>query len=238
VRSLDAQISALEAQLSQAQTTLTRYENLFANGTIPKASLDQARTAAEVASNALKARTAERAIVQRQVVEGQVLAPTSGRVLAVMVTPGTVVLSGEPVATVAEENYVLRLRIPERHARHMKVGDKVRIDSQGMGDEEARVGSIVLVYPVIEDGRVVADAAVGGLGDYFVGERVRVWVAADSRQVVIVPERFLYSRSGVDFVRLKSGDSTLDVPVQRGLQHADGIEILSGIKAGDELVQP
>src|SRR5271166_1605338 len=41
---------------------------------------------------------AERAVIEQQLAEGDVLAPTSGRVLKVPVTPGTVVLPGEPVA--------------------------------------------------------------------------------------------------------------------------------------------
>ena len=124
MKSLDAQISGLEAQFAQAQTDLTRAEDLFSRGTIPKTNLDQARTAFNVASNTLKARTAERSVIQQQVTEGKVLAPTAGRVLKVPVTTGTVILPGETVATVAEQHFILRLRVPERHARFLKVGDQ------------------------------------------------------------------------------------------------------------------
>ena len=64
MKSLDAQISALEAQVAQAQTDFTRAEDLFSRGTVPKTTLDQARTAFNVASNMLKARTAERSVIQ------------------------------------------------------------------------------------------------------------------------------------------------------------------------------
>src|SRR5512146_1166574 len=67
MKSLDAQISALEAQVAQAQTDFTRAEDLFSRGTVPKTTLDQARTALNVASNMLKARTAERSVIQQQV---------------------------------------------------------------------------------------------------------------------------------------------------------------------------
>ena len=114
-------------------------EDLFSRGTIPKTTLDQARTAFNVASNTLKARTAERSVIQQQVTEGKVLAPTSGRVLKVPVTTGTVILAGETVATVAEQNFVLRLRVPERHARFLKAGDPVRIDGEESGQERRRI---------------------------------------------------------------------------------------------------
>src|ERR1035441_8629506 len=174
MKSLDAQIAGLEAQFAQAQTDLPRGEDLFSRGTIPKTRLDEARTAFNVASNALKSRTAERSVIQQQVTEGSVLAPASGRVLKVPVTTGTVIMTGETVASVAEQNFVLRLRVPERHARFLKVGDPVRIDGEELGKSGAQFGTIRLVYPQIEDGRVIADAVVAGLGDYFVNQRIRI----------------------------------------------------------------
>lgn len=243
MKSLDAQIAGLQAQLAQAQTDLTRAESLFARGTIPRTRLDTARTAFNVASNAMKSRTAERAVIQQQLTEGNVLAPAAGRVLKVPVTAGAVILPGETVASIAEQNFVLRLRVPERHARFLKADDTVRIDGRELGQAGAKFGKIRLVYPQIEDGRVVADAMVAGLGDYFVGERIRVWVSAGKRAAFVIPASFIITRFGVDYVKAQIGDGTYDVPVQRGRvlprpEMPDGIEILSGLKAGDKLVRP
>lgn len=244
MKSLDAQIAGLEAQLAQAQSDLTRAEELFGRGTIPKTRLDEARTAFNVATNAHRARTAEKAVVAQQLAEGAVLAPTPGRVLKVPVTAGTVVMSGEPVAMVAEQNFVLRLRVPERHARFLHAGDPVRIGREQPGATGSRFGNVRLVYPQIEDGRVVADAEVEGLGDYFVGERIRVWVSGGERTAFIVPSSFITTRSGVDYARVQAtGGDVTEVPVQRGREQPlrdekDGIEILSGLKPGDRLVRP
>ena len=162
LKSLDAQISGLQAQLDKARMDLAREQELFARGTAAKAALDTAQTAFDIATNSLKSRVAERSVVEQQVTEGKVFAPTAGRVLTVPVTTGTVIMAGEPVATIAEQNFVLRLRVPERHARFLKVGDPVRIDGEDLGKSGVQFGSIRLVYPQIEDGRVIADAAVAG----------------------------------------------------------------------------
>jgi len=244
MKSLDAQIAGLEAQLAQAQTDFTRAEELVGRGTIPRTRLDEARTAVNVATNAHRARTAEKAVVAQQLAEGAVLAPTSGRVLKVPVTTGTVVMPGEPVAMVAEQNFVLRLRVPERHARFLRVGNPVRLDGEPLGETGGRFGTIRLVYPQIEDGRVIADAEVAGLGDYFVGERIRVWVSGGDRTAFIVPSSFITTRFGIDYARVQSPDGTMiEVPVQRGRElprpeEKDGLEILSGLKPGDRLVRP
>lgn len=241
---LDAQIAGLQAQLAQAQTELTRAEALVRSGAVSRAQFDSATTAANVASNMLKARTAERAVLDQQLAEGKVLAPTAGRVLTVPVTVGTVVLSGEPVATIARQDFVLRLRVPERHARFLKAGDPVRVGGDELGQGSTSGGTITLVYPQIQDGRVVADARVAGLGDYFVGERVRVWISGGERDTFIVPSSYILTRFGLDYARVRMPNGAeVEVPVQRGRERPradmpDALEILSGLRPGDVLVQP
>ena len=244
LKSLDAQIAGLEAQRAKAESDLARAEDLVNRGTIPRTRLDEARTAFDVATNALRSRVAERSVVQQRLAEGSVLAPAAGRVLKVPLTTGTVIMAGEPVAQIAERRFVLRLRVPERHARFLKAGDPVRIDARELSTSEPRFGTIQLVYPQIEDGRVVADAIVEGLGDYFVSERIRVWVSAGERAAFVIPAAFITTRFGVDYVRVQGpGDAERDVPVQRGRELPrpdlpDGIEILSGLNVGDRLVGP
>ncbi|WP_137043448.1 efflux RND transporter periplasmic adaptor subunit [Pseudolabrys sp. FHR47] len=242
--SLEAQIMGLDAQLAQAKSDLERAEDLFTRGTIAKTRLDELRTSFNVATNTLRSRIAERSVIEQQLSEGKVLAPAAGRVLKVPVTAGAVILAGETVANIAEQNFVLRLRVPERHARFLKTGDTVRIDGEQLGGNGPRFGTITLIYPQIEEGRVVADARVQGLGDYFVGERIRVWVSGGERESVIVPAGFILTRFGIDYARVqRSGKDVVDVPVQRGREQPrpdmpDALEILSGLKSGDVLVRP
>jgi RND family efflux transporter MFP subunit len=243
MKSLDAQIDALQAQSNQAQTDFTRTEGLVERGTLPRVKLDEARTALNVAENGLRARTAERAVVQQQFNEGQVLAPADGRVLKKQVAVGSVVLPGDAIAMIAQQNFKLRLRVPERHARLMKAGDTIRVDGAEFGDQAARSGVIDLVYPQIEDGRVIADATVENLGEYFVGDRLRVWIAGGERTAFVIPSSYVTTRFGIDYVQILKADRTISAPVQRGRNLPapglpDGLEILSGIRAGDQLVRP
>jgi len=55
MKSLDAQISGIEAQLAQAKSDLDRAEDLFAKGTIPKTRLDETRTVFNVGTNSHRA---------------------------------------------------------------------------------------------------------------------------------------------------------------------------------------
>lgn len=239
---LDARIAALEAQHRQAEIEGERMRQLRASGAASQVRLEDAQTAVDVLSAQRAAQQAERAVVAQQMAEGAVPAPAAGRVLKVRVVEGALVMPGETVAEIAADAYVLRLYLPERHARFLRPGDPVQV---GRAERSAaapgsasspRVGTVRQVYPRLEGGQVVADAEVEGLGDYFVGERVRVLIAAGRRMVLAVPPAFVFLRSGVDFVQVEGLGA---VVVQTGLPLPDGrIEILSGLYAGDVLLKP
>lgn len=232
MKALRARIQSLIAEKNLAVTARDRARKLKESGTIPQKGLDEAETAVDVIERNLLALKAELSVVSEQQSEGAVKAPSGGRVTKVHVTQGAVVLPGEVIATIAAKGFILRLSLPERHARFIHVGDEVRV---GDDDSAERKGRIQQVYPEISKGRVEADVAVEGLGDFFVGERIRARVGAGERDVLVVPEEFLFQRFGLTFVTLKNGG---DIVVQPGLNQSGGVEILSGLREGDVLVKP
>ena len=236
ITALEAKVRSLAAQRELADTELKRARELRTTGAATQARLDAAETNLDVVRGQLAAAQAERAVVVQQQVEGDVIAPVSGRVLKVKAINGTVVMSGETIAEIATDTYVLRITVPERHARFMRAGGRVLVGERGLAeDQPVREGRIRLVYPEMRDGRVVADAEVSGLGDYFVGERTRVFVAAGTRSAIVIPPAYIVRRFGLAFVRLKAGG---EVVVQPGPPAEGGLEILSGLRAGDVLVRP
>jgi len=233
---LDARLGALAAQRRQAMQELERTRALRVTGAATQARLEDAQTALDVIEGQIAATEAERAVLVQQQREGEVLAPQAGRVLRVRGTAGAVVMPGEAIATIATDRYVLRLRLPERHARFLKQGDPVRVGARGLAAGAALgEGRITLVYPELQQGQVVADAEVAGLGDFFVGERVAVTIQADRRPAILIPRAFLLAGPGIDLVQVEGRGL---VPVQRGPARGERIEILSGLAAGDVLVRP
>lgn len=237
IAAVDARIKSLESQEQSASTEVDRATALRKQGVASQARLDEARTAYDVIVGNLAATRAERDLVRQQVIEGDVLAPASGRVLKVKVTAGQVIMPGEQIATIATENYLLRIYLPERHARFMKVGDKVLVSDRGMLElADARTeGHVRKIFPELDHGRVVADIEVAGLGNYFVGERTLVWVSAGTRKTIIIPPEYIYRRFGLTYVNRKDAGDTV---VQVGQTLAEGIEILSGVRPGDVLLAP
>lgn len=238
VQALESRIQAQSAAREQAQIDLNRMEQLRGSGTVSQAQLDQARTRLNVAERTFLALRSDREVVEQQSTEGAVLAPAAGRVLKVPVSVGSVVLAGETIATLATDNYILRLQLPERHARFMKAGDTILVGTRGLqqqDQETLRRGRVRLVYPQIDQGRVIADAEVDGLGDFFVGERTRVYVATGKRDALVIPADLVYRRYGVSYVKLKDGT---EVVIQPGPPVDGGIEVLSGLNEGDVVIRP
>jgi RND family efflux transporter MFP subunit len=243
IEALDAQISAIASEVENARTELERMSALFERRVVAKAALDRVQTAFDVISRQYDTLQAERRVLMEQLGEGAVLSPSAGRVLSVPAAIGGVVNPGETIAEIAEEDFILRLSMPERHARSIAVGEAVLIARDGLEGEGATLeGRVVLVYPDIAAGRVVADAEVEGLGDYFVGERIQAWLAVGARAAIVVPREMIETRFGVDFARIDAGGETpRQVVVRLGppLRDKPGeVEVLSGLHVGDMLVRP
>ena len=230
----DAQIEALNAQLATAQTDFERGEALIQRGVTTRQQVDQLRTAVDVVRGQLAAAQASRAVVVQQAAEGDVLAPEDGRVLTVPVTRGAVILAGEPVATIGSGGLFLRLAVPERHATVLKEGDMIRIGTGGAAAE----GRLAKVYPEIEGGRVTADVEVADLPGAFINARVPVELPVGEREALLVPAAAVTTRSGLDFVTVMEGGAEVARSVVLGEPVGDRVEVLTGLRAGDEVVVP
>ena len=232
----DAQIAAASAQAENARAELNRVQYLYDRGVYAKARLDQAHASARAADAEVSAARSQRSASAALVGEGAVLAPEAGRVLRADVPQGSAVTAGMSVATITAGPPLLRLDVPESLAQQLHVGARVRINDES--DLNGRSGTVVQVYPAVAGGRVRADVEVPGLTADFVGRRVSVLVDIGARRGITLPQRFVSTRFGVDYVRLvgKDGSATW-VPVQTApTADASRLEILSGVSPGDVLV--
>lgn len=233
---LEAQVASVQAQLANATTELKRGEDLLKQGVTTVQRLDALRTQVDVLTGQIAAIEAQRRVVQQQTAEGAVLAPVAGRVLDVPVSKGAVVMPGEAMATLGGGGIFLRLAVPERHAMQLHAGDIIQIE----GPDGPKSGRLARIYPLIENGRVVADVEVEGLSDAFVDARILVRLPVGTRQALMVPVTALVQHAGLDFVAVQTGDAVELRAVVPGQMGAAMVEILSGLQPGDviETVAP
>ncbi|GHG84459.1 efflux RND transporter periplasmic adaptor subunit [Pseudodonghicola xiamenensis] len=230
-------IDALQSQLDNARTELKRGENLQDRGVITNQQLDSLRTNVSVLENQIAAAVGDRRVIEEQAAEGAVLAPIAGKVLDVPITKGTVLLSGETVASIGGGGFFLRLAVPERHAPYLREGMDIRIGSNG----DDRAGRLAKVYPEIDNGRVIADVEVEGLNSDFVNARVLVSLPVGKHEALLVPATAMITRMGLDFVPIRRPDGAI---VHRAvvpgttvtLNGTPMVEILSGLTDRDMVV--
>lgn len=235
-----AAVAAAEAVDEKAKQDLQRAERLFASGAISQAAIDQARSGAKTAAAQLNAVRAQAAAARALNNQGQVVAPSAGEVTRLPVPRGAVVMAGEVVAQITTGAPVVRIELPESEAANLQQGREIRFLADD--SEQMRVAVIRQVYPAVTAGRVMADLDAAAIDRNLVGGRVRVLAPAGERAAIVIPAAYIDTRYGADYVRLRrKGGATIEAPVQRGASVPlddipDGVEILSGLRPGDEIL--
>jgi RND family efflux transporter MFP subunit len=237
---LGSNIEGLKSQVKQAESDIARNEELLAKGFYPRARLDEEKTSLDVLKRSLASATAERRALSAREAEGRILAPAEAHVTDVSVVRGQVVSPGDVLASFSTVNGVVRLALPERHAATIREGELISLRLPSRSDE-VRSATIIRIYPELKQGSVVADAKVeGGLTALF-GERVDVLAPVGERRAIRIPKDYVSTRFGVDFVRVKVGERFIDAPVALAAPLVDAagqFEILSGLRAGDQIEKP
>jgi len=222
---LNYEASAYAATAIQAEADYKRIKTLYDKGIYAKARLDQAEAA-------WKSAQAQRAAAGELAGQGAILAPATGVVVKADVPEGAVVMAGQSVATVTAGPRVVRLQLPEQQAQTLRVGQTVQLEANGT----TASGTISQIYPAVDNGQVIADVTPNGLEGVLVGERVVTSLSLGTRTGIQVPQAYVATRYGLDYVRLVASDRTFsEIPVQTAPLSAGQVEILSGLKDGDRL---
>lgn len=143
---INAQLAALEAQLADALTNLTRAQNLVAAGAATKVQLDDATTHVEVlrkqiaamqSSLSISTATLDKAVtpIERQIdqlrdqlAKCRVINPISGTVLAKYAQAHEIVALGKPLYKIAQiDTLTLRAYISNAQLSLAKLGQSVRV---------------------------------------------------------------------------------------------------------------
>lgn len=208
---------------------------------------DDVRT--QIADAAL--RRVELKQAEKRLADSRVLAPWAGRIAARHVTAGQVVPAGAPVVTLLRtEPLRLQLRVPDRAASEVAIGQLVHFTVDGLGtpgQAEERQGRVERLGPSIERGdrTLLVEAEVGNADGALVPGsfcRARI-VTAPAEAVVVVPKKSVVSFAGVDRVFVVEPRSKTDpTPVAKGRivelgrTVGDRFEVRRGIAAGDRIV--
>lgn len=241
-----AGLESAEASLANAVLELDRARNLFEKGAVPRQRLDAAETAHR-AGNAqrelAKANLAQAEAALRRARELQrdatLTSPLTGFVVARNYDAGAMP-GDEPVVVVADLRQLkLEAGVSELEAGRLKVGMPARVDVQAKPGETFK-GELAAIAPEVDERnrhfRIevrVANPDRALLSGMYATARLAVATAADA---VTVPREAVTTRDGKRVVLKIDGESLRPVGVTEGLNDGRRVQIVSGLKAGDQVM--
>jgi len=235
-----ADIARLQAVLDNQLLTLKRNESLFARKLISDTKLDASRYAVKQTRASL---VHARALLKKalyQLSHTVIVAPIDGVVQQRNVSVGDFVdprsPSSKPLFQIVNlQRLRARLLFPQRLAERVKPGLPVRLK----GDQEDLQERIGQIRPMLEPGNRALEALVDfdNRQGWKPGEsRSAVVELARHEQAVLLPQAVLVQRPrGLVVYRVRDGKAE-EVPVRTGIRSRGKVEILSGIRPGDEVV--
>jgi HlyD family secretion protein len=258
----DNGVSTARASYEQAKLDYSRQQSLFKQGVAPKSSLDSARTAYELARIGL-----EKAIQNRELtlkghvtgggvtLESLIRAPAAGTILTRSVNPGDPVVPltayqpGTELATIADMSDLLfRGTVDEIDVGKISVGMPTRI-KVGALPTDVVTGRVTRIAPQAQqkDGATLFDvwieldpsSKITLRAGYSANAEI---VIKEKKDVLSIPERLVTFEDGGDkaFVQVAGRDPKAPpkkTQVELGISDGLNVEVLSGLRAGQKLVE-
>lgn len=198
VESANAVVARADADVAFGRLERERVAKLSAVQAVGAAAGDDADHTLSVASAARRQASATAKAARRDLAEGELLAPFSGRITRVAVEPGELVSAGRTVLEIVGDDALeLEVQLPESTLADIEEGQSVQVELPLLGRTVAgRVTTIAAaapqsagLFPVVVT--LDADATLRA------GLTARLILASDVAQGLVVPVEAVVNRSGV-----------------------------------------
>ncbi|MGE0464722.1 MAG: efflux RND transporter periplasmic adaptor subunit, partial [Vicinamibacterales bacterium] len=243
-----ATIRQREADLKVAEVNFERSKNLFGRQLLAKQALDDAESrylSAQAQLDLAKAQTEQTGArleeLEINLRNTTIVSPVDGFVGRRNVDPGAWVSQNAPVVSVVD---IARLRIVanvvEKDLRLVNAGDRAAVEVDAYPGETFN-GRIARVSPVLDPATRTATMEVEIPNvDYRLkpGMYARVALTIEEREnALLVPKVAVVDLEGRRGVFVADAENKARfIPVKLGLEDAERIEIVEGLKAGDQIV--
>lgn len=226
---------AANVALNAAKRELDRLTPLHADGIVSTRDYNAAKQAYETAKAAAGNGSATGSVA---------IAPTAGTITQLLVNEGQFVEIGAPVAIVAgNSKLTLRANLPERDVKFLQSinGAKFRTSYSNMIYDISEFNgkrSSDLSTAVASQGYIPVYFTLVNNGTLSAGSYCEIYLTGNKRDGVIsVPIEALSEQQGEYFLYVRLDDDCYEKrPVKLGASSGDHIEIVSGIKPGEEIV--
>lgn len=228
-----ADLSAVQARAREADQQLDRLQSLRDRGFATNAAVDQQtalRDSARADANAIRSRISDRVI----------RAPFDGVLSLRTVSPGTVVSSGSPIATISDISSIkLDFTVPENFLTAIEAGQVIEAKSAAYPDQ-LFYGTIDKIDPLVDPlSRSITVRAVLANQSRKLrpGMLMTIKIVSETRRGLAIPETALLAQGDQNFVfRVDDEGIARRTPVEVGLRSKGLVEVRNGLKLGSKIV--
>ena len=225
----EAAVAAAEASLAEARAELDRARELLREDVVAEDRVETARAAFENAGANL-----EQARVRLR--NRRVLAPFSGRVGVVEVSPGTYLTPGDPITSLYSVDALeVRFDVPQRIAARIEAGASARLPAH---DLDLEVASLTpAAASATRTFTAIAPLGDGPPPTIRPGEFVDVALTVDVRDDALFVAETAILRVGERSFVFRAGDGRAErVEVTTGVRREGRIEVRGPLDVNDEVV--
>ena len=239
VRQAEADRDSMVAQLQLARTEVARAKQLISSNSISQAEYDTLMT--RVQTSQANVDRANRAVEEAKVYLGfaTLVAPFSGIVVDKTVQPGDTVSPGQTLLTLYDPTHMqLVANVRESLAMKLQVGQQLPARLESLGYEcLATVSEVVPKADVSSRSFEVKVTGPCPPGVYS-GMFGRLMLPLEDEQLLLVQADTIQRVGQLTFVQVVTDGKLARRSVQLGRNFKDQIEILSGLKAGEQVLIP
>jgi len=178
---------------------------------------------------------------QAQLSYSEIRSPIDGYVTDRPLYPGEMASTTTPLLTVMDLSQVIaKAHIPQADAQLLRKGDKVNITAAGL--DKKITGTVTLVSPALDPNSTTVEIWVQAANrdqQLRPGMTTQLSIVAKTvPDAVVVPPSALLNSSGGDaqVMVIDSEGKAQSRSVKTGIQNADEVQILSGIKPGEQVI--
>lgn len=254
---LKSRIKSAEAKFKNDSLNYTRYKNMFDAKAVTKAQFDQVALAYEVSGNDLKSvretyntrrdqlkvelKNAQSSFTSSGVdlSNYNIKSMIDGMVYETYKDLGEAVRRNDLVAMVGEKgNKILQLSVDQSDIEKIKTGQEVVVKMDVTGTKVFKA-KVTKIYPNMNQNDQSFKVEAEFTGNYeinFVHASVEAnIIIAKKENALVIPKNVVLAN---DEVEIKGRGMNTKVKIKKGLENLEFVEVVEGVKEGDEVVLP
>lgn len=236
----EAALKQAEANLNNVKAEYQRKESLFKEELITKQQFDDLSMRVALAEADVSRAKAALETSRERLARTRIFAPMSGLVKERRISVGDYVRNSSPLFQLIKvDSLKLNFTVGEKDTAALKTGQKV-IFTVDSFPERTFEGSVSMLYPHVEERTrtLQAEALVPNKG-YLLkpGLFARVTIQTDApRDALVAPSNALLYDGNIIRVFIAEGDIARERVVKVGIPYGESVEIVEGLKAGEQIV--